>query len=181
MSDSPEKPELEIRFGRRRHIQGRPAPEVIFVETATHTLSLQISKYSDLHFFSGFFWLQNCGGIIFFVYKYHVCASIGQKCHCPNDGGSTDQTDGHNAVTNQFVMSSLPFLERSDLLLMTLSYMMPSEKLPWEEMVDIFKLLGNSQLWFDHVQKKRSRHDGTTVDLEKSCKIIQNHLCSYRL
>ena len=33
-------------------------------------------------------------------------------------------------------------------------------------MVDIFKLLGNSQLWFDHVQKKRSRHDGTTVDLE---------------
>ena len=130
MSDSPEKPELEIRFGRRRHIQGRPAPEVIFVETATHTLSLQISKYSDLHFFSGFFWLQNCGGIIFFVYKYHVCASIGQKCHCPNDGGSTDQTDGHNAVTNQFVMSSLPFLERSDLLLMTLSYMMPNEKLP---------------------------------------------------
>ena len=55
MLDSPEKQELEIRFGRRGRIRGRPAPEVIFVETATHTLSLQISKYSDLHFFSGFF------------------------------------------------------------------------------------------------------------------------------
>ena len=43
-------------------------------------------------------------------------------------------------------------------------------------MVDIFKLLGNSQLWFDHVQKKRGRHDGTTVDLEKSCNIIQPSL-----
>ena len=129
MSDSPEEPELEIRFGRQRQSRGRPAPEMIFVETDTHTLSLQISKYSDLHFASGFFCLQNCGGIIFF-YRYHVYASTGQKCHRPNDGGSTDQTDGHNAVTNQFVMSSLPFLERSDLLLMTLSYMMPSEKLP---------------------------------------------------
>ena len=43
-------------------------------------------------------------------------------------------------------------------------------------MVDIFKLLRDSQLWFDHVQKKRSRHDGTTVDLEKNCKIIQSSL-----
>ena len=49
-------------------------------------------------------------------------------------------------------------------------------KPPREEVVDIFKLLGNSQLWFDHVQKKRSRHDGTTVDLEKSCKVIQSSL-----
>ena len=41
MLDSPEKPELEIRFGRQRmQNQGRPAPEVIFVETATQTLSL---------------------------------------------------------------------------------------------------------------------------------------------
>ena len=55
MSDSPEKPESGIRFGRRRRNRGRPAPEVIFVETGTHTLSLQISKYSDLHFFSRFF------------------------------------------------------------------------------------------------------------------------------
>ena len=109
MSDSPEKPESGIRFGRRRRNRGRPAPEGIFVETVTHTLSLQISKYSDLHFVSEFFGSKTAGGIIFFVDKYHVCASTGKKCHRPNDGGSTDQTDRHNAVTNQFVMSSLPF------------------------------------------------------------------------
>ena len=67
MSNSPEKPESRIRFGRRRRNRGRPAPEVIFVETDTHTLSLQISKYSDLHLVSEFFGSKTAGGINFFL------------------------------------------------------------------------------------------------------------------
>ena len=37
---------------------------------------------------------------------------------------------------------------------------------PGEEVVDIFKLLRNSQLRLHHVEKQGGGHDGPTVDLE---------------
>ena len=176
MSESPEKPELEIRFGRRRHIRGRPAPEVIFVETDTHTLSLQISKYSDLHFVSGFFGTKTAGGIVFLLLTNIMSApALGKSATAQTTGDrQIRQTGTMRWPTN--LSCRLSLFGEVQFVIDDFITQDATGKPPREEVVDIFKLLGNSQLWFDHVQKKRSRHDGTTVDLEKSCKIIQSSL-----
>ena len=75
-------------------------------------------------------------------------------------GGSTHQTTRHNDLTDQFVMFR-PFL--LEYYLITLS---KKAGPPGEEVMDIFKLLRNSQLRLHHVEKQGGGHDGTTVDLE---------------